>query len=87
MKYDNPREYVTGSVRLCRTPAFWSYLYDRTEHVCTSEETASYLMRQLLGISTRAELGGNEEARQLYLALVVDFNSWINAMRARNAVR
>lgn len=87
MKYDDPRGFVTGSIRMCRTPAFWTYLHLRTAHACTSEDAASVLLRQLLGISTRAELATNEQARQLWLALLKDFNNWTNEMRARNAVR
>lgn len=75
--------YVTGSIRICTTPAFWTYISQRTSVICTSKEMAAEQLRHLCGIESRRELATNEAARMAYIEVVNDFNRFIARTRIR----
>jgi hypothetical protein len=69
---ESPTPYsnrVQTAGMLCRDPDFQSYLG------CTSEDTAATTLCNRLGIQSRTELNGNEEAQMAFDSLVLDFKT------------
>jgi hypothetical protein len=66
---------------LCRNPKFQQWLL-RNLNLDINEENAVCVLRQHLGITSRAEFSTNTQARLLFIQMREDFQTWLkNSMR------
>lgn len=80
---------ITGDARkltqrlalVCKEPGFWQFLND--QHlgplVVDDEDRAAIRVRQLLGVSSRADLAHNEDAALRARELLENYGAWLKA--------
>lgn len=73
--------YVVGAARWCQNPLFCKFLAKKLRFPVVDKETAADGLRQLCGISSRAELATNQRARAAYKSLIDEFNTFTREAR------
>ncbi|SUY95354.1 Uncharacterised protein [Citrobacter freundii] len=73
--------FVLGAVRFCQNPNFFQFLESKQRDSVTDKESAADALRRLCGISSRAELATNPRARDVYKALIGEFNQYMKGGR------
>lgn len=68
--------YVKLAGMLCNNPTFHEYLVDRGNIFDPTESEATTWLRSELGITSRKELGTNQEAVKKLMHINQDFQSW-----------
>ncbi|MEI9745869.1 hypothetical protein [Enterobacter ludwigii] len=74
--------FVLGAVRFCQNPKFFLFLESKQCAPVTDKESAADSLRQLCGITSRAELATNSRARDAYKTLIGEFNQFMKGGRA-----
>lgn len=73
--------YVLGAVRFCQNPNFFKFLESKLRWPVSDKESAADGLRQLCGITSRAELATNLRARDAYKVLIGEFSRYMTEGR------
>lgn len=79
---DKQAEYVGGkhvqlAGILCTSKEFWDFLHADNQIIKKDEESATFWLRNYLGIQSRAELKDNINAQQLLEKITREYKQWM----------
>jgi len=79
---DKQAEYIGGqhvqlAGILCTSKDFWDFLHSDSQIFKKDEESATFWLRNYLGIQSRAELKDNVKAQQLLDKINREFKQWM----------
>ena len=76
---ESPTPYnnrVKQAGMLCRNPQFHKFLSETYSHKNVTEEMAATFVCTFCNINSRTELNGNSDAKELFDALVQEYEEW-----------
>lgn len=72
-------QLVKGAARFCQMPLFWRFIEATTANRIETEQDAADWLRKRCGVTSRAELRINDDARKHFIGVVNEFNDFMRA--------